>query len=180
MIDAEVIRLRRLRNTVLRARAIARVLDSRSGRPHSVFGRSALDCWRIARVITGKLRAHPYLAYQQGPGDLRTIYNHITAKLVGGRALRQGRAWRRFALELQRVSRELDDVRALTWSSELSDTLGRSQMYIRRLVEEVDAAACKEGGSTHQPVRIETPLMANGNGRDDSSSGPVQWPYLAI
>jgi len=71
MIDAEVMRLRRLRNTVLRARAMARMLDSHSGRLNSVFSRSAIDCWRVARVITGKLRAHPYLPYQQGPGDLR-------------------------------------------------------------------------------------------------------------
>ena len=178
MIDAEVIRLRRLRNTVLRTRAIARVLDSHSERPHSVFGRSALDCWRIARVITGKLRAHPYLAYQQGPGDLRALYNHMTAKLAGGRALRQGRVWRLFAVELQRVSRELDDVRALTWSSELSDTLGRSQLHIRRLLAEVDGAARKEGGPAYQPAHVDTPLMADG--RDDASPGPGQWPYLAI
>jgi hypothetical protein len=177
MIDAEVIRLRRLRNTVLRARALAKVLDSRSGGLNSVFARGARDCWRIARVITGKLRAHPYLAYQQGPGDLRTIYNHLSATVLGGLALRGGRRWRRFAGELQRVSRELDDVRALTWSSELSDTLGRSQMQVRRLVMEVDVAARKEGGATHQPARLETPVVADGR---NASSGPGQWPYLAI
>jgi hypothetical protein len=177
MIDAEVIRLRRLRNTVLRARAIARVLDSHSGRLNSAFSRSALDCWRIARVVTGKLRAHPYLAYQQGPGDLRTVYNHISAMFLGRLALRRGRPWRRFAVELQRVSRELDDVRALTWSSELSDTLGRSQVQIRRAIVEVDVAARREGGSSYQPARVDVPAMAEA--RADSSRAP-QWPYLAI
>jgi hypothetical protein len=178
MIDAEVARLRRLRNTVLRTRAMAKVLDSHSGRRNSVFSRSGVDCWRIARVIAGKLRAHPYLAYQQGPGDLRTIYNHIAAKLSGGLARRRGRQWRTMAAELQRVSRELDDVRALTWCSELSDTLGRSQIHIRRLVLELDAAARKEAGSAYEPTRIETPVMAGG--RADSGSVAGQWPYLAI
>jgi len=178
MIDAEVTRLRRLRNTVLRARAMARVLDSHSGRLNSVFSRSRIDCWRIARVITGKLRAHPYLAYQQGPGDLRTIYNHIAAKLLGGIARRRSRPCRTMAAEMERVSRELDDVRALTWCSELSDTLGRSQIHIRRRVAELDAAARQEGGSSYQPARMDTPVMADG--RDDSSRATGQWPYLAI
>jgi hypothetical protein len=178
MIDAEVIRLRRLRNTVLRARAIARVLDSQSGRLNSVLSRSAHDCWRVARVITGKLRGHPYLAYQRGPGALRTVYHHVAAKLIGGLALRRGRRWRTFSVELQRAARELDDVRALTWSPELSDTLGRSQMQIRRLVMEVDVAARKEGGSAYQPAGIAVPVVAGG--RDDSSRMGGQWPYLAI
>jgi hypothetical protein len=178
MIDAEVIRLRGLRNTVLRARAIAKVLDAGSGRLNSSFSRGARDCWRVARVITGKLRAHPYLPYQQGPGDLRAVYNHTAAKLLGGLARRRGRQWRTFAAELHRVSRELDDVRALTWSSELSDTLGRSQMQIRSLVVEVDVAARKEGGSSYRPARMVTPVMADARG--DASRVVGQWPYLAI
>lgn len=177
MIDAEVIRLRRLRNTVLRARALARVLDLQPGRVNSAFARGAQDCWRVARVITGKLRAHPYLAYQQGPGDLRTIYNHVSASVRGGLALRAGRRWRSFSLELQRVSRELDDVRALTWSSELSDTLGRAQTEIRSLVAEVGALARKEGGATYQPARLDTPMVVDGR---KASTGAGQWPYLAI
>jgi len=178
MIDAEVIRLRRLRNSVLRARAVARVLDSRSGRLSSAFARGAVDCWRIARVVTGKLRAHPNLACQQDPGDLHTLYNHVAAQWVGRVALRRGRPWRRLAAELQRVSRELDDVRALTWSSDLSDTLGRAQMRMRRLVAEVDIAAHKEGGSSLQPARLDTALTTGA--RADSGSRAGQWPYLAI
>jgi hypothetical protein len=177
MIDAEVIRLRRLRNTVLSARAMSRQLDSQSGRLNSVFSRSALECWRISRVLTGKLRSHPYLAYQRGPSGIRAIYNQISAALRGGVSLRAGRPWRTFAGELQRVSRELDDVRALTWSSELSDTLGRCQTQIRRLVEEVDAAARKEAGASYQPARSAAPAIAVGG---NDSGRPGQWPYLAI
>jgi hypothetical protein len=177
MIDTEVIRLRRLRNTVLRARALARVLDSHPGKLNSLFARSAQDCWRIARVITGKLRAHPYLAYQRGPGDLRTLYNHLAATVLAGIAQRRGRRWRRFAVELRRVSRELDDVRALTWSSELSDTLGRSQTQIRMLVMEVECAARKEGGSSYQAAGMDIPISTDARGAS-GSGGP--WPYLAI
>jgi hypothetical protein len=177
MIDTEVIRLRRLRDTVLRARAVARALESHPGKFNSVFSRSAQDCWRIARVITGKLRAHPYLAYQRGPGELRTVYNHLSATVLAGIAQRRGRRWRRFAVELQRVSRELDDVRALTWSSELSDALGRSQMQIRRLVMEVEFAARQEGGSSYQTARRDIPIRPDARGAS-GSAGP--WPYLAI
>ncbi len=75
MIDIEVIRLRQLRNTALRARAIATALDAgHSGKVDSVLSRSALACWRIARVVTGKLRAHPYQSYQRDPGYLHSLY----------------------------------------------------------------------------------------------------------
>jgi hypothetical protein len=177
MIDVEVLRLRRLRNTVLRARAMSRVLDSQSGELHPVFSRFALECWRISRVLTGKLRSHPYRAYQRGPGDLRTIYNHLSAALRGGLAVRGRRQWRSFAAELQRVCRELDDVRALTWSSDLSDTLGRCQTQIRRLAAEADCAAREEGGADHQATLSEVPVIAVG-GDDRGRAG--KWPYLAI
>jgi hypothetical protein len=178
MIDAEVIRLRGLRNTLLRARAIAQVLNSNSERPNSAFARGALDCWRIARAITGKLRAHPYLAYQRGPTALDAVYNHVAAKLAVGLARRRGRTWRRFALELQRVSRELDDVRAITWCNELSDTLGRSQIHIRRLIVEVEYAAQREAGSVREPASIDAALVAPRP--RGASAGASQWPYLAI
>jgi hypothetical protein len=177
MIDAEVIRLRRLRDTVLRARAMAKVLNSHSGMLNSVFSRAAVDCWRIARVLTGKLRSHPYLAYQRGPGVTRTICDYMSTLLLGSLAVKGGRQWRTFARELQRVSRELDDVRSLTWSSELIDALGRSQTQIRMLLEEVDAAARKECGSSHQPARMDAPIMVGGG---DDSGRNEQWPYLAI
>ena len=59
MIDYEVLRLRRLRNTALAARAVAAALDSNpraDGSRRSLLScRSAAGCWRIARVITGWL-----------------------------------------------------------------------------------------------------------------------------
>ncbi len=45
------------------------------------------------------------------------------------------------AQQLQAVAREVDDVRALTWSPELSDALGRMQIQMRRLANELDLGA---------------------------------------
>jgi hypothetical protein len=46
MIDTEVVRLRKLRNAALRARALAKALESDSI-AHCVFAKSALICWTI-------------------------------------------------------------------------------------------------------------------------------------
>ena len=177
MIDTEVARLRRLRNTALRARALAAALDSDPARHDSVFSRGAVNCWQIARVITGLLRGHPYLSYQRGPSGVRGIYDRVIAGLLGGLARHRGRSHLTFFDELRRVARELDDARALTWSSHLSDTLGRSLTQIRGLINELDAAARNESGSRQEAApRVETRI---GGVRDDSGSAG-SWPYLAI
>jgi len=77
MIDAEVLRLRDLRNMALRARALANSLDSGSLADDSVLARSAVTCWTIARIATGRLRAHPYLSYQKEPGQLRGLADRL-------------------------------------------------------------------------------------------------------
>jgi hypothetical protein len=178
MIDFEVMRLRRLRDTALRVRAIAAVLDSHPARRSSVPARSGQSCWRIARVITGTLRAHPYLKYQRGPSEVRAVYDRIRAGLLGGIARYQGRSLQTLRSELQYVARELDDARALTWSPDLSDTLGRSQTQMRKLIKELDAAARTEAGS-----RIETDTRADARSvalRDDAGTVAGNWPYLAF
>jgi hypothetical protein len=179
MIDTEVMRLRRLRNTVLRARALAGVLDPDPARRNStIFSRSAVSCWRISCVITGWLRAHPYLSYQQGPSEMRGFYDRLSTGLLGAVARYHGRSPQTFSTELQRVARGLDDARALTWSSELSDTLGRAQMQIRSLIQELNADAHKERASRDATTaRVD---MRVGNGRDGASSVAGDWPYLAI
>jgi hypothetical protein len=187
MIDAEVARLRRLRNTALRARAVAAALDADSARG-SALSRSAASCWRIARVITGWLRAHPYLSYRREPSELRRLYDRAGAALLGAIARYRGRTHQVFAGELRRVARELDDARALTWSPDLSDSLGRSQLQIRRLVEEVDDRARNEGGLRHQAgTRDERgsrpagqPDIRSGADGHQTGDAPGNWPYLAI
>jgi len=178
MIDAEVMRLRRLRNTALKARALAGMLDSDAARRDSLFSRSALSCWRIARLTTGTLRAHPYQSFQRGPSALRGIYNRLVAGTVGATARRQERRLQAFYPELLRVARELDDARALTWSAELSDTLGRSQTEIRGLLRELHAGARSEAG----PPREMAPEVEarTGAARADAGSVAGNWPYLAF
>jgi hypothetical protein len=131
MIDAEVTRLRRLRSTALKVRALAEAMAAHSVRRDSVFSQGGRSCWRIARLMTGTLRAHPYLSYQRGPSGVRAVYDRASAGLLSGIAQYRGRSLQVFAVELQRVARELDDTRALTWSADLSDALGRSQIQIR-------------------------------------------------
>ena len=178
MIDSEVTRLRRLRNTALRARAVAAALDSGTPRHDSVFSRSAVNFWQITRVITGLLRGHPYLSYQREPGEVRGLYDCAGAGLLGGIARYRGRSRQALSEELRRVARELDDARALTWSSDLSDTLGRSQMRVRGLIKELDADARSESESRHETSpRIETRIGAV---REDAGSVAGNWPYLAI
>jgi hypothetical protein len=177
MIDSEVMRLRRLRNTVLRARAIAAALDSEPQRRGSLFSRSAVGFWRIARLITGKLRENPYLSYQRGPSEARAVYDHISAGLLASVARNRGRRGRIFLAELKRVARELDDARALTWSAELSDSLGRSQAQIRALLTEAAAAARKDGG-VH--LELDPRVVRNAALADDARGIAGSWPYLAF
>ena len=181
MIDTEVARLRRLRNTALRARAVAAALNSHSA-GDSAFSRSAATCWRIARVITGRLRAHPYLSYRREPSELRRLYDSVSAGLLGAIARYRGRTHQAFSEELRRVARELDDARALTWSPDLSDSLGRSQMQMRRLMMEVDEGARNEGGLREErgsgPLRGST--SRTGADRGQAGEVPGNWPYLAM
>jgi hypothetical protein len=200
MIDPEVTRLRRLRNTALRARAIALALSA--GRPgndsrnanDSVFSRSALACWRIARVITGTLRAHPYQSYQREAGYWRSLYDRALAALIDAAARLRGGSFGRYSAQLQRVARELDDARALTWSPALSDAFGRSQSEIRALVKELaagvrqEAVARQEAGAQRQKTATrEDPGLQSGpsirleaGGGREASQVATHWPYLAF
>src|SRR5579862_4204037 len=101
MVDAEVLRLRKLRNAALRARAFAKNLDSGSAEGRSVFAKSALICWTIARVASGRLKAHPYLSYQRGPSWLREMVDGMLASLAAVNARRQNRCLSVYAQQLQ-------------------------------------------------------------------------------
>jgi len=171
MIDAEVMRLRRLRNTVLQARALAAEFDAAHSRRSSLYSRAAVSCWQIARMITGRLRAHPYLNYQRGPTELDALYGATRSAVLGMASRYGGRSLGILSEELQRVARELDDARALTRSAELSDTFGRSQIQLRRLIAELDLS--RNAGVPQAEARSaavgETASTVAGN-----------WPYLAF
>jgi hypothetical protein len=80
--------------------------------------------------------------------------------------------------ELQSVARELDDARALTWSTDLSDTFGRSQAQLRRLMAEVEAGARKEAGKDAGSRSVIVPDAASAGGEEANLAG--NWPYLAF
>ncbi len=67
MIDPEVARLRRLRSEALLVREVARTLASTPwAAKESLLDRTACASWRIARIVSGRLRSHPY-AHPQEP-----------------------------------------------------------------------------------------------------------------
>jgi hypothetical protein len=179
MIDAEVLRLRNLRNIALRARALANSLDSDSAADHSVLARSAVTCWTIARIATGRLHAHPYLNYHKGPSQLRDLADRVIASVVALNARRQNRRLSVYAAQLQAVAREVDDVRALTWSADLSDALGRMQFQMRRLANELDLKGAGETGATFLP-RVKAVACADDDNSLDDITVESNWPYLAI
>jgi hypothetical protein len=178
MIDAEVLRLRKLRNTALRARTLAKILDSDSAQESSIFARSAVICWTIARIASGRLKAHPYLSYQRGPSPLRELADSAVASLVALIARRQNRCSDIYAQQLQTLAREVDDVRALTWSPDLSDALGRMQIHMRRLAHELNLGAVGEAGAS-LPRTIVVACAETSSALDEIAVDS-SWPYLAI
>src|ERR1700761_9369505 len=88
----EVARMRKLRKIALKVRAVAEVLRDRDERRDSILSRCSLLSWRVARLCTGRLRAHPYESYQRGP-TLRDTLNDglvaITSGLIARRLERR-------------------------------------------------------------------------------------------
>jgi hypothetical protein len=178
MIDTEVVRLRQLRTAALKARALAVAMDSYPSRNGEIFSRSAVSCWRIARVVTGRLRAHPYLSYQRDASPARALFDRVIAHLLAAISQRQGQGLRTFLAEMKRVAREVDNARALTWSADLSDSLGRSQTEIRRLIKEVEAGARKESGTPVESAYARDPGVKLIGDEPGGVAG--NWPYLAF
>jgi hypothetical protein len=181
MIDAEVMRLRKLRNAALRARALAQALGSDSS-DDRVFAESAVISWNLSRIASGRLRAHPYLKYQQGPSQLRELTDRAVASMVALAARRRGRCFSVYAAELQSISREVADARALTLSPDLSDALGRAQLQLGRLAKEIDAGAQREAGEGGMP-RIKANARAPAGGSSLAGMDlqtETESPYLAI
>jgi hypothetical protein len=164
----EVSRLRGMRKAALEARALSRMLDN-TGRRDSAQARAALLCWRIARIATGRQRADPNVSYRGIPSRRIVARAVMTGFIAARRQRRMGALLR----ELQLLSRELDDTRALTLSPELSDALGRAQVYMRQLVDDIAAKARFEIGARQD-------AEATATGSIDRSSAPRNSPYLAL
>jgi hypothetical protein len=141
----EVTRLRRLRQSALKVRALATVLQGGKS-ADGLFERGALLNWRIARIATGRLRSHPYQSYQRDPSFFESGADRLAAILVGTMCSLRGHGAETFLRELRVAARELDDTRALTLSPDLSDALGRAQASMRILIDDVQNRALLESG----------------------------------
>jgi hypothetical protein len=166
MIDSEVIRLRQLRASALRVRAIARALARRFPTNDAVLNRGACTAWRIARTVSGRLRAHPFLRYQQDASLSVLISNSLAATAASLRVSNRHAALALFSGELRMLARELADARALTWVTDLSDAFGRSQAEIQSLSS---ALGFEAQVSVPQHSRLRT-----------HASAEADWPYLAL
>ena len=82
MNDPEVARLRRLRSEALRVRELALALGSTQSADDRLLARGACTGWRIARVVSGRLKAHPYLRYQRGVSLGSIVANRLFAGSV--------------------------------------------------------------------------------------------------
>jgi hypothetical protein len=178
MIDPEVARLRRLRAEALRVREIGRQLGStRWARNDALFARGAGAAWRIARVVSGKLNAHPYIRYQKGATVAELLRNRLTGGVLSAISKDRASGLKTFEACLGTLTKQLEDSRALTWSTEFSDTLGRSLTELKTLIAEI-AVETKSGAAVERQ-----PILAP---RADSLVGELaqtmegDWPYLAF
>jgi len=172
LMDAEIRRLRRLRASALRVRAIARALARLETVDRDpILDRGRCAAWRVARTATGHLRAHPYLNFQRDAGVGTILLNSAAAAGAVLRAVNRSAAFRIFEAHLRSLSRELDDARALTWAADLSDALGRSQAEIRGLL------ATLTGLRAGDRLGVQASLAPASKG---ASVDDADWPYLAF
>lgn len=170
MIDADVARLRKLRKMALRVRAVAKMFSAKPSMQHSTIAPSAIIAWRVARVVSGRLRAHPNLAFQQDPSSLQYFLDRAAASVIATTARYRRRMLRAYTAQLQNLARELDDTRALTWDQDWSDTLGRAQRQLYRSIQDLGGTA-----DTALSAARRTAERARGD-----AAITTDWPYLAI
>lgn len=180
MRDPEVERLRRLRATALRVRAVANSLGKRansgagSTAEQSPWCRAGAVAWRVSRAASGRLRAHPYARFQRDEGAPHTLWNSVVAE---GLALTRGtgpRAITTLEFYLGRLERQVSGARALTSAPDWSETLGRSQAEIRTLIRSLT-----NRGVTDQSEAIPQHARPAGNAGGGAAL-ESDWPYLAL
>lgn len=189
MDNGEIIRLRQLRERALKTRALARAMESGELSLNTALARSAHSCWRIAKVVSGALRGLPNLSCQRDYSPVRAAYDRLNARFMAMIARRRDTSAQVFCEALWGVARELDDARALTWSAELSDTLGRAQLQMRQLLREFEAATLLEAHAhrtTLAPLKSRrvasrpAPRTASRPAMTRDEAKPAPWPYLAL
>ena len=177
----------------LRVRAIAHTLNSKPYASDDVLlAQIAGASWRIARAVSGRLRAHPYASYQQDAGLGEQLCHRLFANSLALGIRSRGQALAKCEWHMSSLARHLADVRALTWSPDLSESLGRSAFELSGLF---DALARETHGSCGSgPLPHGCAVAANGAGNFAGSivagslvagslvAGSLvgDWPYLAL
>jgi hypothetical protein len=173
MLDPEIERLRRLRGAALKLRELAKELAARGGASDEpLLHRGACSAWRVARIVSGRLRAHPFADFQKDAGVAVVVGNAVTAKLTAQLATTRARALKAFDRQLKDVRRQLDDARALAWDADLSDTLGRSQVELRALAAATQDALSARRGTT-APLASLTRI-------NPGERAVTDWPFVAL
>jgi hypothetical protein len=86
------------------------------------------------------------------------------------------RALNAYASQLRSLIRQLDDARALTWSTDFSDSLGRSQTEIKSLIPAIELEV---KGVPPGRVSLRAPL-ADSLAHELAPHVEADWPYLAL
>jgi hypothetical protein len=159
---------------------VARSLAGAATTKHLLLTRGGCAAWRVARAVTGRLRAQPSARWQKDAGILVVTVNALIAA-IAALGTRRDSVLKRFAGELKLLARELDDARALTWVADLSDSFGRSQVEVRSLLsalaDEARGRLC-DGAAARDAPPVMTPV-----GSDAPHFGPAaaaDWPYLGF
>jgi hypothetical protein len=163
----------------LRVRAIAHALGaSPVASADPLLIRGACASWRIVRVVSGRLKAHPYPRYQKDPALAVIVFNGVLARWLALKSRSRLQALGEYEANVRRLARQLEDARALTWSSDLSDTFGRSQTEIRSLL----AAVAAETATESAPKRLAQRELSLADGGVGALAPAIEgdWPYLAF
>jgi len=178
MIDPDVARLRRLRSEALLVREIARTFESSHWAANeSLLDRSACASWRIARVISGRLRSHPYAEYQKDAGAATRAANRLHASCLALMKKRRLSALKVLEARVAGLSRHLEDCISLAWSSDFSEALARSQFEIKAVAAAL-ALETLNGVAGDRPAL--RPSRTEGMVGELGAALEGDWPYLAF
>jgi len=178
MIDPEVARLRRLRKEALLVRQIARTFESSQWAANeSLLDRCGCASWRIARLISGRLRGHPYAEYQKDATAASHGANALRAYCLSLTHNSRAKGLTVLEAHVNALSRLLDDAICLAWSSDFSEALSRAHSEIKSL----SGALAKINRSGEVPERPT--MVSSRTDRMVGDLGPTlegDWPYLAL
>jgi hypothetical protein len=179
MIDPEVARLRRLRDEALRVREIARTFESSQwAASESLLDRTACASWRIARVVSGRLRGHPYVEFQKDASAASRAGHRLHAYYLALTHKNRPQGLNVLEAHLNTLGRRLDDAIALAWSSDFSAALSRCQVEIRTLTQALACETRSDGAQVRPVVRATQPSDASMGELGAALEG--DWPYLAL